>query len=85
MGKVLITLKSPDGAPITLKSLMERFGLRADDIDKEFGLIEIDPKNHIYTALVEADTKLARGLAPGYEVEGPFSNPRIEPFDLSED
>jgi hypothetical protein len=79
MDKVMVSFdwtgESPD-----LAAVRKRFGLAEDEIDAEFGVIEIDPQQHSYTALVtpEAAARITGREAP--KVEGPFANPRIEPF-----
>ena len=51
---------------------------RPEEIDAEFGVVPIDPDNHLYTVLVDEQASARVAGQPG--VEGPFSNPRIEPF-----
>ena len=66
----------PDSA--TVEKVAERLGLRPEEIDAEFGVVPIDPENHLYTVLVDEQASARVAAQPG--VEGPFANPRIEPF-----
>jgi hypothetical protein len=79
MPKVMMTLRSPAGPP-SLAAIRERYGLRPEDLDERFGVVPIDPVDHAYTILVERDVVSRIVPGQGWEVEGPFSNPRIEPF-----
>ena len=66
----------PDSA--TVEKVAERLGLRPEEIDAEFGVVAIDPENHLYTVLVDEQASARVAAQPG--VSGPFANPRIEPF-----
>lgn len=79
MAKVMMTIRAPDGAP-TVQEIINRYGLKPGEIDDEYGVIEIDPDDHAYTILVEREA--AQKIQPGgnWEVSGPYSNPKIEPF-----
>jgi hypothetical protein len=79
MPKVMLTLRSPAGAP-SLAAIRDRYGLRPEDLDERFGVVAVDPADHAYTILVERDAAARIVPGEGWEVEGPFSNPRIEPF-----
>ena len=77
MSKQMLTLKlHPDEA--TLSQVCQRLNLSADEVDSEFGVVNIDPKRNLYTILVEEEA--ARRVSGTPDVEGPFSNPKIEPF-----
>jgi len=77
MSKQMMTLKlHPKEA--TLARVCQRLNLSADEVDSEFGVVNIDPKRNLYTILVEEEA--ARRVSGAPEVEGPFSNPKIEPF-----
>ena len=56
----------------------ERLGVEPDRIDADFGVVSIDPDQNLYTVLVDEQAAGDAAGRPG--VEGPFSNPRIEPF-----
>jgi hypothetical protein len=66
----------PDSA--TVDEVAKRLGLGPEEIDAEFGVVPIDPDNHLYSVLVDEQASARVAGQPG--VEGPFSNPRIEPF-----
>jgi hypothetical protein len=77
MGKQTLTLKL-DPKSATLAYVRRKLKLRADDVDDEFGVISIDPKRDLYAVLVE--DRAADKAAKQSGVQGPFSNPKIEPF-----
>jgi hypothetical protein len=79
MAKLMITLKFAGAAP-TIDELQARYGLADDEIDKSFGIVEVDPEDALYTILVE-ETAISK-IKPNQEinVKGPYSNPRISPF-----
>lgn len=77
MKTVMVTVRSEQ--PPTLPELQARFGLDASDVDAAFGVIEIDPDEHLYTFAVDAAK--AASISPGHAgVEGTYSNPVIAPF-----
>jgi hypothetical protein len=80
MNKVMVTLRLP--TPLSLDQIQEKFGLTGGEIDKDFGVVEIDPREHLYTVLVgpTAASKLGRGS--GLDYSGPYSNPKIATFEL---
>ncbi len=77
MAKQMLTLKlRPKEA--TLSKVMKRLNLSSEEIDSEFGVVNIDPKRNLYTILVEEEA--AKRVSGAPDVKGPFSNPKIEPF-----
>jgi hypothetical protein len=64
--------------PPPLEEVARRLGVRPDQLDRAFGTPLIDPSRHRYAVLVDADAADAAAASAG--VEGPYSNPRIEPF-----
>lgn len=78
MPKVMVNLSGLERAP-TLAEVQSRYGLSSDDLDAEFGVIEVDPQEHVYTVLVDerAAAKITGGSATA---SGPFANPPIQPF-----
>lgn len=79
--KVLMTIKWNEAFPPSLEQVAEKLKVAPSDLDAAYGVINIDPEEHLYSVLVEEDKLPGTGNEPG--IEGPFSNPRIEPFDLS--
>ena len=79
MAKVMITIEAP-GEPPTVAELRRRYKLAKHDIDEGFGVVEVDPAEHVYTVLVEESAAAKIQPGEGWQVEGPYSNPRIEPF-----
>ena len=79
MAKVMLTIQWPQGQP-SLEGIQQLFSLADDEVDRDFGLIEVDPAEHLFTFLVEEGSPAKVQPGAGYRVSGPFSNPRIEPF-----
>jgi hypothetical protein len=48
------------------------------DVDANYGLVPIDPDENRYAILVEESAADRVAAQPG--AQGPFANPRIEPF-----
>jgi hypothetical protein len=76
MASVMVSLQlDPERA--SLEEVRRLLGLREDEVDPRFGVVNIDPNEHLYTILVEQEAaERVRNAAP---VRGVFSNPRIEP------
>jgi len=73
----MLTL-SGDATTPSLDEVARRLDVRPGQLDHDFGVVLIDPERHLYTVLVDED---AAAAAAGLEgVEGPYSNPRIEPL-----
>jgi hypothetical protein len=62
----------------TVAAVCRQLKLAPEQIDPDFGVVNIDPKKNLYTILVEEKAALKLGGKQG--VKGPYSNPRIEPF-----
>jgi hypothetical protein len=78
MSKVFLTFHSSDTPSVS--AMKERFALTDDDIDTGFGIVEVDPDAHLYTALVESNAaSRVSGSAPDTKTH---SNPTISAFDL---
>ena len=85
MSKSLCTIQWKKGVP-TLDEVCVSFHLEKADVDHDFGVVEIDPDDHLYSIMVE-ESRLAQ-VDPRWDgvetdegvLRGPFSNPRIEPF-----
>jgi hypothetical protein len=77
MAKVMVTLRlEPQQA--SLPEVRRLLGLAPEEVDPGFGVVNISPAEHLYTILVEEQAAARVGDAD--QVEGVFSNPRIEPF-----
>lgn len=76
MAWVMVSLQlDPERA--SLEEVRRLLGLGEDEVDPRFGVVNIDPNEHLYTILVEQEAaERVRNAAP---VRGVFSNPRIEP------
>ena len=84
MTKVMVTIQAVEGPP-ELGEVIERYGLAPEDIDPDFGVVEIDPDDHLYVVLVTPEAATRIGPDDGWNTAGPFSNPRIEPFGPPEE
>jgi len=87
MTKMLINITWKEGEP-TVDQIIEKYGIEPDEIDDDFGVIEIDPDENLYTLLIEqtAAERVRNNLGEDEtDFEGPFSNARIEPFGLMEE
>lgn len=73
---MITVTRDPSGA--SLSAVKEDLGLSDEEVDADFGLVEIDPDAHRYAILVEDGAAGRVSGTPG--VEGPFANPPIEPF-----
>jgi hypothetical protein len=61
---------------LSIDQVRERFGLSEDEIDREFGVIEIDPADGTFAIMI-ADDGINRNAD---SFGGPFSDPPISPF-----
>jgi hypothetical protein len=78
MSKVLVTFSSAEDP--TISEVIERFSLDESDIDRDFGVVELDPDEHLFTALIEAP---AAARIHGVDSEvGVHSNPPMRPFNF---
>jgi hypothetical protein len=62
----------------TLARIRTKLGLTREEVDPEFGVVALNPDQHLYAILV--DEKVADKLEGGKGVVGSYSNPKIEPF-----
>jgi hypothetical protein len=62
----------------TLARIRAKLGLTREEVDPEFGVVALNPDQHLYAILV--DEKVADKLEGGHGVVGSYSNPKIEPF-----
>jgi hypothetical protein len=82
MPRVMVTLRLDPGQA-TLPEVRDLLGLAAEEVDADFGVVNISPAEHLYTILV--DEAAAARVADAPQVEGVFANPRIEPFGPPEE
>ena len=75
MALVLIDA-TPATANVTFAA--QQLGVPPEAIDSVFGVVLVDPKEGLYSVLVQADA-LPSGFEYRRPFRGPFSNPRIEP------
>ncbi|PWI14372.1 hypothetical protein DI272_09505 [Streptomyces sp. Act143] len=77
---VLITVTLPPGA--ALADARRRLGLADDEVDTAYGLVPVDPAHGTYALLVteEAAARLPGAPEAKGAYQGPFANPKIEPF-----
>ena len=74
----MMTVTIPSGKPGIARAA-EALGVSSDALDRSFGVVPIDPAKHLYAVQVREDAlPKGRGAKGGYD--GPFANPRIEPF-----
>lgn len=77
MGQLMLTV-TRDPSRASLKAVKEDLGLADEEIDADFGVVNIDPEGNRYAIMVEE--RASARLTDRPEVEGPFANPPIEPF-----
>jgi hypothetical protein len=79
MATVMMTIHAAGGTP-DLQEITKKYGLAPSEIDAQFGVVPLG--NDDYTILVESTA--AHKITPDtdWETEGPYSNPKIEPFGL---
>ena len=75
--KVMFTIQGKGTAP-SLDEVARAHGFRRAELDDQFGVIEVDPRDHTYAVL--ADEEAVGRVSGRRGVAGPFANPKIEPF-----
>jgi len=73
----MVTLKL-DPSNATLSKVLRALKLRPDEVDQNFGVVNLSDEPSLYAILV--DEKVAARIEGVEGVQGTFSNPRIEPF-----
>ncbi len=76
MHQVMMIITSNKGPP-TLDEASQILNVPRKCLDERFGVVLTDPKDGLYTVLVEASA--VSNVSPN-NVEGPFSNPQIAHF-----
>jgi len=82
MAKLLFSITWEQGEP-SVEQICEKYGFKPEELDLQFGIIEIDPQDNLYSILVDQDAaeRVREQLGENIpDMEGPFSNARIEPF-----
>jgi hypothetical protein len=79
---MLFSITWEQGDP-SIEEICQEYGFKPQEIDAQFGIIEIDPEDHLYSILVdqEAALRVRNQLGEGVsDIEGPFADVRIAPF-----
>ena len=80
---VLLTLAAEGADTISTRAAADILGIPSDALDESFGVVAIDPDQHLFAVRVFADA-IDFDASPPTGGEGPYSDPRIEPFGLPE-
>jgi hypothetical protein len=75
---VLMEVTGKSEAP-SLGVAAEQLGVDPADIDAQYGVVALDPKNGLYVVRVRGDRVSAKSSGP---YRGPFSDPQISGFGL---
>jgi hypothetical protein len=75
---VLMTVHGTMGPP-SIAEAAAQLGMKAEDIDPAYGVVPLDREQGLYAVQVPAD-RVPAGAESATPYQGPFSNPRIEPF-----
>jgi len=80
-GMLLVQFRMETG-PTTLAAAAKRLGVESGDFDPDYGLVETDPDDHLFTVRVSAEKEatVRAALQSDDPAEGIFGDPRIEPF-----
>jgi hypothetical protein len=78
LAHVLLTCHLPAGTTASVDEVADRLGVPTGAIDPDFGVVLIDPAASSYAVMV--DETHAGGAVERTGVEGPYANPRVEPF-----
>jgi hypothetical protein len=77
LGHVLLTCQLA-GDEATIEAAAAQLSVPTDALDPEFGVVLVDPEAGTYAVMVD-EGHVGDAVAQA-DVEGPWSNPRIEPF-----
>jgi len=86
MGMVMFQFRHRGASP-TLEQVRTTYGLRPDQVDPNYGVVETDSQDGLHVVLVDEsaqaqiEAKLKQMGASSDRAVGVFANPRIEPFD----
>ncbi len=67
---------------VSVESFCKEFNIAKNEIDLDFGVVDIDPEKELYCVRLTYSAAKRLGLDID-SLKGPFSDPKIEPFDLS--
>ena len=85
MSMVMFQFRHAGGQP-TLEQIRQAYGLRPDQVDPEYGVVETDSREGLFVVLVDdgaqrqIEDKLKERGAAGDPAVGVFANPPVEPF-----
>ena len=81
MSKLLMTVDWPGKEKPSFKQIADHLKIEVKNIDANYGLVLIDPEKNAYAFQVDEAT--VSRIRPGIKgLRGPFSDPKIEPFDI---
>lgn len=69
----------------SIEEIQRQYGFKQGEIDSQYGVIEIDPEDNLYTVKVNSDAAARVYKKAGQTLsspEGVYSDPKIEPFNL---
>jgi hypothetical protein len=75
---VMMNVQGLDDKP-SIDDVAKKLNVIASAIDPKFGVILVDPEQHIYTVRVDKD-QLPKHMQQSEGVSGPYSDPKIAPF-----
>lgn len=67
------------GARPGITQAAKAIGVHKNALDREFGVVPVDPGRHLYAVQVRA-SEIPKTSSDDEDVQGPFSNPKIAPF-----
>ena len=73
----MLTLKL-DPREASVEKVRRKLHLKKEEIDSDYGVVPINPKENLFVVLVEPET--AARVSNEEWVQGPFANPKIEAF-----
>ncbi len=76
---VLMTLQGDAGTPGLIKAA-RRLGLPTKALDRQFGVVSIDPDKDLFAVRAFSEFLPARQGDAHPETSGPYSDPKISPF-----
>jgi hypothetical protein len=79
MGKVMLTF-TLDPSEASEDHVRRKLALKKEELDPEFGVVELDSAARQYAVLVDEDVAARVQGQGNSEVSGPYANPPIEPF-----